>query len=90
MSMEILEEEPELKNQPTLDHYVQACGEVVDEFRIYLSEQTDRLTRVTGRQLSRNYEFGEAEAQLDPELHAHLHRLKIAADAFLNVLMGNH
>ena len=41
---EILEE-PELKNQPTLAHYVQATGEIVEEFRQYLNEETDRLTR---------------------------------------------
>jgi hypothetical protein len=86
---EILEE-PELKNQPTLAHYVQATGEIVEEFRQYLNEETDRLTRVTSRQLGRDYEFGEAKAQLDPGHHAHLHRLRLAADNFLNVLAGNY
>jgi hypothetical protein len=86
---EILEEEPELKNQPSLAHYVQATGEIVEEFRQYLNEETDRMTRVTSRQLGRGYEFGEAKAQFDPEKHAHLHQLKLAADNFPNVLMGN-
>jgi hypothetical protein len=83
-------EEPELENKPTLGHYVQATGEIVEEFRQYLNKETDRMTRVTSRQLGRDYEFGEAKAQLDPEMHAHLHRLKIAADNFLNALMGNY
>jgi hypothetical protein len=82
--------EPEQKNQPNLGHYIQAMGEMVEEFRDYLNAETDRLTRVASRQLRRDYEFGEAKAQLDPRHHAHLHRLKIGADNFLNALMGNH
>jgi hypothetical protein len=84
-------EELELKNQPTFAHYVQAMGELVEDFREYLHEETDRMTRVTTKQLGRDYDFGAApEASLDPELHAHLHRLKFAADNFMNALMGNY
>jgi hypothetical protein len=38
MSEQILEEE---EPQVTLAHYVQACGEVIDEFRTYLVSETD-------------------------------------------------
>ena len=82
-------EEPELENQPSLAHYVQAMGEMVEEFRVYLATETDRLTRVASRQLGRDYEFGVALAQADPQMHAHLHGLKIAADNFMNMLLGN-
>jgi hypothetical protein len=84
------DEETDQPNKPNLGHWVQAMGETVEEFREYLNRETDRLTRVKSRQLGQNYEFGEAKAQLDPEMHAHLHRLKIAADNFLNALMGNY
>jgi hypothetical protein len=86
MSDDQVLEEPEVN----LSHYVQAIGEMAEEFRGYLATETDRLTRVTSRQLGRNYEFGSALAQLDPAMHAHLHRLKLAADNFLNALMGNY
>jgi hypothetical protein len=59
MSDEILEE-PELETQPTFANYIQATGEIVEEFRQYLNEETDRLTRVVSRQLGRDYEFGSA------------------------------
>jgi hypothetical protein len=89
MSEQILEE-LEQKNQPNLGHWIQAMGETVEEFRDYLNAETDRLTRVKSRQLGRDYEFGSALAQLDPEMHAQLHRLKIAADNFLNALKANY
>jgi hypothetical protein len=82
-------EEPEQKNQPNLGHYIQAMGETVEEFRDYLNTETNRLTRVASRQLGRDYEFGVALAQADPQMHAFLHGLKIAADNFMNVLLGN-
>jgi hypothetical protein len=83
---QILEEEP----QVTLAHYVQACGEVIDEFRTYLVSETDRLTRVRSKQLGRDYQFGGALAQLDPQMHARLHQLRIASDNFLNALKGQY
>jgi hypothetical protein len=90
MSEQILED-PELENQPHFGHYIQAMGEVTEEFQEYLATEIDRMTRVTTRQLGRDYDFGQTPAALlDPELHAHLHRLRLATDNFLNALMGNY
>jgi hypothetical protein len=87
---QVLEDDFKQKNQPELRHYIQAAGEVIEEFRQYLVEETDRQTRVRSKQLGRDYQFGEALAQLDPAMHAHLHKLRMAADNFMNVLMGNY
>jgi hypothetical protein len=86
MSEQILEEEP----QVALGHYVQAAGEILEEFSQRLGEEIDRLTRVKSQQLGRDYQFGSALAQLDPATHARVHQLRIATDNFLNALTGNY
>jgi hypothetical protein len=82
MSDEILEE-PELENQPTFAHYIQATGEIVEEFRDVLVEHTVKLQQEATARGGNTGPDHIREA-------AALHRLRIGCDNFLNVLMGNY
>jgi hypothetical protein len=63
------------------EHYVTATREIVEEFRDELSKHTAKL------QQDAIESGGQAGS---PQEAAELHRLRIGADNFLNVLAGNY
>lgn len=83
MSDILEQEQPELENQTKFEHYVQATGEIVEEFRDVLAAHTAKLDQkaiALGGQTGPGHIAEKAQ----------LHRLRIGCDNFLNVLMGNY
>jgi hypothetical protein len=66
-----------------LAHYVQACGEIVEDFRDVLVEHTAKLQQEATARGGNTGPDHIKEA-------AALHRLRVGCDNFLNVLMGNY
>jgi hypothetical protein len=60
------------------EHYVEACIEIVAEFRDLLAAETSRIMLAKA----------DKPESFDPAKHSHLHRMRLASDGFLSALSG--
>ena len=87
----------EAETKVDFEHYVTATREIVESFRDELAEETSRLTHYAIDTDKNPVGFGNSGlsvtptlASLDPEKHAHLHRMRVASDNFLAALAGQY
>jgi hypothetical protein len=72
--------EPVAATPVTFDKYIDACRDIVAEFRDALSDETAQMRQDRG---ANPHEF-------DVQHFAYLHRIGLACDAFLSTLSGNY
>jgi hypothetical protein len=74
-------ETPPVATAPvTFDAYIDACRDIVSEFRDALSDETAQMRQ----------DMGNKPHEFDPQHFAYLHRIGLACDAFLSTLSGNY
>jgi hypothetical protein len=82
-------------NTPKFEHYVEATRQVVEEFRDVLAEHHAGLVHYDielnkGQGPYKGASVVSTKASDDPQHAAHVHRMRLACDQFLNALNGQY
>jgi hypothetical protein len=72
------QKQPTPDEAPNFDDDINTAIHVVTIFRDLLSDETARIDKARR----------DKPAEFDPAKHAHLHRLRVAADSFISALNG--